>query len=87
MGASVKGIIRLLSKEYIILVIIALVFASPIAWFAMDKWLEKFAYRIQIEWWMFLLAGVAAIAIALFTVGYQAIKAAIANPVKSLRTE
>lgn len=87
MGASVEGIVRLLSKEYIVLVIIALVFASPIAWFAMDKWLEKFAYRIEIEWWMFLLAGAAAITIALLTVGYQAIKAAIANPVKSLRTE
>lgn len=87
MGASVEGIVRLLSKEYVLLVTLALIIASPIAWFFMDKWLEKFAYRIQIEWWMFLIAGVAALAIALLTVSSQAIKAAIANPVKSLRSE
>ena len=87
LGASVQGIIRLLSKEYIALVLLAMIIASPIAWFAMDKWLQGFAYRIQVEWWMFLLAGLVAMAIALVTVSSQAIKAARANPVKSLRTE
>ena len=87
MGASAEGIVGLLSKEYIFLVTLALVIASPIAWFFMDKWLQKFAYRIEIEWWMFVAAGFSALAIALLTVSTQAIKAAIANPVKSLRTE
>jgi len=87
MGASVESIVGLLSKEYIFLVTLALVIASPIAWFFMDKWLQKFAYRIEIEWWMFVAAGFSALAIALLTVSTQAIKAAIANPVKSLRTE
>lgn len=87
LGASVTGIVRLLSSEFIQLVLIALVIAAPIAWWAMSKWLQDFAYRIQIEWWMFGLTGLAAITIALFTVGFQAIKAALANPVKSLRSE
>jgi len=63
------------------------VIAIPVAWFAMNKWLQDFAYRISIKWWMFALAGFLALLIALFTVSFQAIKAAIANPVKSLRTE
>ena len=87
LGASVAGIVQLLSKEYVYLVIIAIAVATPIAWWAMNKWLQNFAYRIQIEWWMFLLAGIIAIALALITVSFQAIKAALANPVKSLRTE
>jgi putative ABC transport system permease protein len=87
LGASVTGIVRLLSSEFIKLVLIALVIASPIAWWAMNKWLQDFAYRIHIEWWMFGLTGLATIMIALFTVSFQAMKAALANPVKSLRSE
>ena len=80
-------IVRLLSKDFLKLVLIAIVIASPIAYYFMDKWLQDFAYKITISWWIFALAGVTAVAIALFTVSYQAIKAAVANPVKSLRTE
>jgi len=87
LGSSVTGIVQLLSKDFIRLVFVAIVIASPLAWWAMNKWLEDFAYRIHIEWWMFCLAGLLAIMIALFTVSYQAIKAALANPVKSLRSE
>jgi putative ABC transport system permease protein len=87
LGASVTGIVRLLSKEYVWLVMIAFVIASPIVWWAMNKWLQGFAYRITISWWMFALAGLAAMFIALITVSFQAIKAAIANPVESLRSE
>jgi ABC-type antimicrobial peptide transport system permease subunit len=87
LGASVAGIVQLLSKEYLSLVVIAIVLATPIAWWAMNKWLQNFAYRIQLQWWMFLLAGLIGIAIAMITVSFQAIKAAVANPVKSLRTE
>lgn len=87
LGASVTGIVQLLSAEFVKLVLIALVIASPIAWWAMNKWLQDFAYRIQIEWWMFGLTGLAAVTIALVTVSFQAIKAALANPVKSLRSE
>ena len=87
LGASVAGIVQLLSKDYMVLVTIAIVISVPIAWWAMHKWLQDFAYRIEIQWWMFVLAGIAAIAFALLTVSFQAIKAAIANPVKSLRTE
>jgi putative ABC transport system permease protein len=63
------------------------VIASPVAWYGMNKWLQGFAYRIEISWWMFAVAGLLAVLVALFTVSFQAIKAAIANPVKSLRTE
>lgn len=87
LGASVTGIVRLLSAEFIRLVLIALVIATPIAWWAMSKWLEDFAYRVQIEWWMFAVTGLAAVLVALFTLSFQAIKAALSNPVKSLRTE
>jgi putative ABC transport system permease protein len=87
LGASVTGITSLLSKDFLKLVLIALVIASPIAWFGMHKWLQGFAYRIDIGFWVFLLAGVLAISIALLTVSFQAIKAAVANPVKSLRSE
>ncbi|MEP7231216.1 MAG: ABC transporter permease [Ginsengibacter sp.] len=87
LGASIGGIIKLLSKDFLKLVFLAMVIATPCAWYIMDKWLEDFAYRVGISWWMFLLAGLVAILIALLTVSVQAIKAAIANPVKSLRTE
>ncbi len=87
LGASVGGIVAMLSKDFAKLVLIASVIAFPVAWWAMHKWLQSFAYRINISWWVFVIAGVAAILIALITVSFQAIKAAIANPVKSLRTE
>jgi putative ABC transport system permease protein len=87
LGASVTGVVRLLSKDFIKLVGIAILIASPIAWWASNKWLQDFAYRINISWWVFASAGVIALLIAMFTVSFQAIKAAIANPVKSLRTE
>src|SRR5678815_5594038 len=87
LGASVTGVVGLLSKEFVKLVSIAILIASPIAWWAANKWLEEFAYRINIGWWIFALAGVIALLIAIFTVSFQAVKAAIANPVKSLRTE
>jgi len=87
LGASVANIVILISKDFILLVVIALIIASPIAWFIMHRWLQDFAYRIDISWWIFLLAGSLAVFIALATISYQAIKAAVANPVKSLRTE
>jgi putative ABC transport system permease protein len=87
LGASVSGIVQLLSKDFLKLVLVAIVIATPIAWWAMNKWLQNFAYKIDITWWMLAIAGLVAILIALFTVSFQAIKAAIANPVKSLRTE
>ena len=87
LGASVQGIVQMLSKDFIKLVAIAFVCATPLAWWAMHHWLQDFAYRISIEWWMFVTAGAGALIIALMTVSFQAIKAAIANPVKSLRTE
>lgn len=87
LGASVSGIVALLSKDFLKLVLIAIVIASPIAWWAMNKWLQDFAYRVSISWWVFVIAGIAAILIALFTISFQAIKAAITNPVKNLRTE
>ena len=87
MGATVSNIVNLLSKEFLKLVLIAFVIASPIAWYSMYKWLQNFAYRIDVGWWAFVLAGIAAVLIAFLTVSFQAIKAAITNPVKSLRTE
>ncbi len=87
LGASVLDITSLLSKDFIKLVIIAIIIASPIAWWAMNKWLQNFAYRITLEWWIFLSAGVMAVLIAFTTISFQSIKAANANPVKSLRTE
>jgi putative ABC transport system permease protein len=87
LGASVPQIVQLLSKDFVRLVIIGIVIASPIAYYFMDKWLQDFAYRVEISWWIFALAGIVAISIALLTVSYQAIRAALMNPVKSLRTE
>ncbi|HYE56279.1 MAG TPA: FtsX-like permease family protein, partial [Chitinophagaceae bacterium] len=87
LGASVANIIALLSKDFLLLVIIAIVVASPLAWYAADRWLQDFTYRINIEWWVFGIAGTGALVIALLTISVQAIKAALANPVKSLRTE
>lgn len=87
LGASVTSIVALLSKDFLRLVLIAIVIASPIAWYAMDRWLDGFAYKIDIEWWMFALAGLLAVGIALLTVSFQSVKAALTNPVKSLRSE
>ncbi len=87
LGASVAKIVVLLSKDYIILVVIATLIAFPIAWYVMNAWLGTFAYSISIKWWMFALAGCIALLITTFTLGLQAVKSAVANPVKSLRTE
>jgi putative ABC transport system permease protein len=87
LGASVEGIVLLLSKEFVKLVVIALLIASPLAWYAMSSWLEDFAYSIELEWWIFALAGAVAVVIAICTVSFQSIKAALMNPVKSLRSE
>jgi|KBSSwiStaDraftv2_1062776.scaffolds.fasta_scaffold98946_2 putative ABC transport system permease protein len=87
LGASVPHVVALLSKDFLKLVLIALVLAVPVAWWLMNEWLKDFAYRINIEWWIFLVAAVIAIIIAFVTISTQAIKAAISNPVKSLRTE
>ncbi len=87
LGASVGSITGLLARDFLKLVVVAILIASPIAWWAMDKWLADFTYRIDIQWWMFVLAGVVAIAIAFLTVSFQSVKAALANPIKSLRSE
>ncbi|MEP7231215.1 MAG: ABC transporter permease [Ginsengibacter sp.] len=87
LGASVMGIVRLMSTDILKLVVTAVFIACPIGWWAMNNWLKNYAYKINVNWWIFLLAGGLAIVIAIITVSYQAIKAAIANPVKSLRTE
>jgi len=87
LGASVSGIVTMLSKDFAKLILIASLIAFPIAWWSMHKWLQSFAYRITISWWVFIVAATTATVIAMITISFQAIKAAIANPVKSLRTE
>jgi len=87
LGASPVTLFNLLSKEFLLLVLIALIIASPLAWLAMNNWLQDYAYKIDMSWWMFVAAGITAIVIALITISFQAMKAAMANPVKSLRTE
>jgi len=87
LGASVASIVSLLSQDFLKLVLIAIVIASPIAWYAMHSWLQDFAYHTEINWWVFVLAGVISTGIALFTVSFQSIKAALMNPVKSLKSE
>jgi putative ABC transport system permease protein len=87
LGASVQGIVQMLSKDFMKLVAISFVIAAPMAWYFMHKWLQDFAFRINISWWIFAAAGLAALLIALVTVSFQAIRAAVSNPVKSLRTE
>lgn len=87
LGASAGNIVYLFSKEFILLITIAFVIATPVAWYYMYKWLQAYVYRISINWWVFAAGGLAAIIIALVTISFQAIKAALANPVKSLRTE
>lgn len=87
LGASITGITTLLSKDFVKLVLISLLIAIPLAWWGMDKWLQSYTYRVGIEWWVFAIAGSLSLLIALLTVSYQSIKAAVANPVKSLKTE
>ena len=87
LGASVSGIVVLLTKEVARLVVVAFVLAAPVIYFAMDRWLEGFAYRTEIAWWIFLAAGLGALVIAVLTVSYQAIRAAVVNPVEALRYE
>jgi len=87
LGASVRGLAGLLSKEFVQLVALSCVIAFPIAWLSMQSWLQDYQYRTTIHWWVFAAAGIAALVIALITVSFQAIKAAMANPVKSLRSE
>ncbi|WP_259015960.1 ABC transporter permease [Emticicia fluvialis] len=87
LGAGVLGITALLSKDFIKLVVISIVIASPVAYYLMSQWLENFAYKVDISWWIFAVSGAGAILIALITVGYQAVRAALANPVQSLKSE
>jgi putative ABC transport system permease protein len=87
LGASVQNVLMLVSKEFLLLVVIAFLISIPVTWWAMYTWLQDFAYRINISAWVFAIAGIAVISIAFLTISFQAIKAAIENPVKSLRTE
>lgn len=87
LGASVTGIVGLLSKDFLKLVLMAIVLASPVAWYIMRQWLQGFAYQIDIEWWMFALAGIISVLIAVFTISFQSVRAAMMNPVKSLKSE
>ena len=87
LGASVPAIAIMLSRDFIILIIVALVIATPLAWYGMQQWLQDFTFKVSVSWWIFGLAGAAAMLIALLTISFQAVKAAMANPVKSLRSE
>ena len=87
LGATTESIVRMLNKEFLILVLVALAIATPIAWYAMNKWLSDFAYRVDISWWVFVVAGIIALGIALLTVSFQSLKAALVNPVNSIKSE
>jgi putative ABC transport system permease protein len=87
MGANVGNIVGLLSKDFVKLILIAILVSTPVSWYAMNLWLEGFAYQVSIQWWVFLVAGVGSIIIALMTISFQSIKAALMNPVKSLKSE
>jgi putative ABC transport system permease protein len=87
LGASISGITTMLFRDFVWLIVIAMLIASPIAWFFMHKWLQNFAYRIDIPFWLFAISGLTAIVVALFTIGFQSVKAAAANPIKNLRSE
>jgi putative ABC transport system permease protein len=87
LGARTTGLVALLSGDFAKLVLLASLISFPVAWWMMSKWLEDFAYRVSISWWVFAIAGISALAIALITVSFQAIKAALANPVAALRSE
>ena len=87
LGATASGVVGLLSKEFLKLLLIAIAIATPLAWFVMNRWLSDYAYKIQLDWWIFALAGLLAICIAMLTVSYQSIKSALMSPVISLRSE
>ncbi|MCB0427925.1 MAG: ABC transporter permease, partial [Mangrovimonas sp.] len=87
LGASAGNLVKLLSKDFVKLVGVAFLIAVPLSWYAMHSWLEDFAYRTSLSWWIFIVAGLLAMIIAVATISFQAIKAALTNPVKSLRTE
>ena len=87
LGASITSLVSLLSKDFLKLVLIALLIASPLAYYLMEQWLQDFAYRIDISWWVFAVAGFGALAVGFLTVSFQSVRAALANPVKSLRSE
>jgi putative ABC transport system permease protein len=87
LGASVSSIVSILSTDFLKLIIISLVISMPLAWMAINKWLQNYPYHITPAWWLFASAAVLVIVVALVTISFQSIKAAIANPVKSLRTE
>lgn len=87
LGADTSGIVAMLTKDFVKLVLMALLVAFPAAWFLMNKWLDNYVYRIEISWWMFAIAGMAAIMISIITISYQSIRAALSNPVESLKTE
>jgi putative ABC transport system permease protein len=87
LGATVSNIVLLISKDFLGLIIIATIIASPIAWYMAHSWLQDFAYRVTIHWWIFIAAGAASLLVAAVTVSIQAIKAALVNPVKSLKSE
>jgi putative ABC transport system permease protein len=87
LGASVGSLFALLSSEFLVLVVIAMLIATPVAWYGMNEWLRNFAYHTPVQWWVFAMAGGLIILIALATVSLQAIKAALVNPIKSLRSE
>jgi len=87
LGATAASVVGLLSKDFLKPLLIAITIATPLAWFIMNRWLSGYAYKIQLDWWIFLLAGLLAICIAMLTVSYQSIKSALMNPVISLRSE
>jgi putative ABC transport system permease protein len=87
LGATVGNILALVSKDFIRLVIIAFIIAAPVAWYVIHKWLDNFVYKIPVQWWVFLVAGIATLVIAFITISLQAIRTAITNPVKNLRAE
>lgn len=87
LGASISGLVHLLSREFLQLVLIALIIATPIAWIGMHQWLQGFAFRTTVTWWIFGIAGLASVVIAFITIAYQAFRTALANPVRTLRTE
>jgi uncharacterized membrane protein YraQ (UPF0718 family) len=87
LGASVWNVWGLLSGDFVMLVVISCFIACPLSWYFMHEWLQKYIYRTEISWWIFAVAGCGALLITLFTVSFQAIKAAVANPVQSLRSE
>jgi putative ABC transport system permease protein len=87
LGASVSNIVLMLSKNFLLLVLIGLIIAAPLSWYLMNNWLQDFTYRIDIKWWMFALPGILAISVAFVTISLQSLRVALANPVESIRTE